>query len=279
MNEECDNVAIQQYCADRKLFDMLDIKCSSGNVYDNENINSEVPMVVGYKLRNIYKLGENYEMFNYSSDEVMTVKIVGLLEPGSTIPSLYNIGSSLNLDYAVFMPISNNLINNFANLDMAINSTVIFTDDETNLLNISKKSAELNLFSMQYNSIQSNIDGYLEYLNEKLQSRIMTIGIISVFSIGSMILNLFTLISRKRKEFSIHLMMGAIRKDIMMQLVCHIGILFVPAIIICLIIEGFNSTFLYTVIFSALLMIILLILPIMRIKRMDIATMLQKGEM
>lgn len=266
-----------QYFTDDLFFKMIDIQLYKGTFPEEYKSQSDItPVVIGYNLKNQYTLGEEYQVCDCSSAQNIKVKIVGILKNNSTIPSLYEIGSSESLDNAVIFPITDRYLSDLANLDMAINSTVVFTDDKNDLMSIEKKSAKLGLFSIQYQSIQDNINDYLTILKDKLQNRLVLIGIISCFAIFSMILNMLNLISKKKKDFSIHFMTGATKGDIISQVIIQVLILFIPAVVILLIYSGFSYTSLISFAFSLILIFLVVILPVKRLDKDDMITIYHK---
>ena len=266
-----------QYFTDDLFFEMLDIQLFKGTFPKESDSQSGVtPVIIGYNLKNQYQLGEEYQVCDCSSAKNVKVKIVGVLKNNSTIPSLYEIGSCESLDNAVIFPITDRYLSDFANLDMAINSTVVFTDDKNDLISIEKKSAELNLFSIKYQSIQDNINDYLTILEDKLQNRLILIGIISCFAIFSMVLNMLNLISKKKKDFSIHFMTGATKLDIIRQVIIQVMILFIPAAAILLIYSGLSYTSLISFAFSLVLIFLVVFLPVKMLDKDDIITIYHK---
>ena len=266
-----------QYFTDHLFYEMLNIQLFAGTYPKVYKSQFEVtPVVIGYNLKKQYQLGKEYQIFDCSSEKNIEVKIVGILKNNSTIPSLHEIGSSESLDDAVLFPITDRYLNDFANLDMAINATVVFTNDKNDLISIEKKSAKLGLFSMQYQSIQDNINDYLAILKDKLQNRLILIGIISCFAIFSMVLNMLNLISKKKKDFSIHFMTGAIRLNIISQVIIQVLILFIPAFIILLLYSGLSYTSLISFAFSVALIFLVVFLPVKRLDKDDIITIYHK---
>lgn len=60
----------------------------------------------------------------------------GILENQTTIPSINSIGETESLDHAIILPIVKDFSSDFANVDMLINSTVVFTKDPHELRKI-----------------------------------------------------------------------------------------------------------------------------------------------
>lgn len=268
---------LMEYFTDELFFEMLDLKLCRGDL-EAETTKGVTPVIIGYELKDMYELDEEYEIFDHSLNEDRKIKVVGVLEQDSTIPSLYEIGCTQTLNYAILFPITEEYLNDLANLDMAINSTVVFSGDEAGYTNIEDKSAQLNLFSMKYNSMQSNINDYLEILENKLENRFLTIVIIAIFSISSMSLNMLTLIAKKKKDFAIHIMLGATKQNIIRQIICQILILFIPAVLIAGVCYGFTNVWLYSIFFSSLLTLIVVIVPIIKIYKTNIIVVYQRGD-
>lgn len=277
-NKIYDGENIIQYFADKYYFKILGIEFYKGDFLEEVSNKQVIPVVIGYDLRNKYAMGREYKIFNCALNTYQKVKVTGILEPNATNPSLFQIGSSDRLSKSIIFPITDDYMTDLANLDMAINATVIFSTKKEKLKRIEQKSAEYNLFSMNYGSIDKNIQEYREILDDKLKSRVITIGVILLFSMSSMILYLLELIELKRREFAIHLILGAKKSDIFLQIVYHIGILLLPALCISYIWVEEKITYLFLAIFTVMLCLVTVVVPIVKIKNKNIIMLYQKGE-
>lgn len=154
--EKIQGNTIIQSTANKRFFESYDIKVIEGTMFNESDFTSNsdiIPIVVGYNLKDRYKIGQTYLERDLDTNKDITYKVIGILEYNSSYPSLVDIGKETDLNYTFFKPLNINLVNEFSSIDMAISSTVIFTKDQKDVRDIEEKSAELGLFSMEYKPI------------------------------------------------------------------------------------------------------------------------------
>lgn len=131
---------------------------------------------------------------------------------------------------------------------------------------------------MKYHSINANIKSYGSFITEKLRVRFMAMIIILFFSIFSMILNILTMISRMSRDFSVHIMLGATKRDIVIQIVLQVFFLMIPGTLLVIGLNGFTLTTLLSLLLVLLILTCVVITPIHRIQKMDVITIYHTEE-
>lgn len=278
--ESVNGHSIVQASASKTFFEIYNIKVIEGRMFNEEDYtkNAEyIPIIVGYNLKDRYKVGKIYTEKDQGNKNV-TYKVIGTLENNSSYPSLTDIGREIDLNYTYFRPASVDLLNDFASLDMAINSTVIFTNNESDLRLIEKKSNDLGLFSMQYKIINDRIDDFINYFEKKILYQMFLAVIILLFAATSMALNLTTLISKKMKEFSIHIICGGGISSIIQRLLWQLMMILSVALIPALLSNGINESLIYTVTLAGFILVLIMIAPYIKIKTFSIAQLVRRNE-
>lgn len=267
----------KEYYTEDLFFTTLGLSAYQGTIHINQKYKTTIPIVVGYDLRNHYQYNHVYTI-SLTTKKNVHVIVKGILENQTTIPSINSIGETESLDHAIILPIVKDFSSDFANVDMLINSTVVFTKDPHELRKIEYLSSQLDLFSMKYHSINANIKSYGSFITEKLRVRFMAMIIILFFSIFSMILNILTMISRMSRDFSIHIMLGATKRDIVIQIVLQVFFLMIPGTLLVIGLNGFTLTTLLSLLLALLILTCVVITPIHRIQKMDVITIYHTEE-
>lgn len=280
-NEIIDGHSVVQATTTNKFFDMYSIKVIKGYMFDESDFlnNPEIiPIIVGYNLKERYKLGQTYLAKDPATNKKITYKVIGILEHNASYPSIFNIGKEVNLNYTFFKPINIKSLNDFGSLDMAISSTIIFTNDENKVNSIEKKSIELGLFSMNYRPIQEYMKDYLDIFSKKMIYQLFIAVIVLLFASISMALNLITMISKNMKEFSIHLICGGRITSILQRILWRLLIILSIALIPTVLIFGINISLIYTMITACFILLAIMIIPYIKMKKTNIAQLVRRSE-
>lgn len=259
---------IEQYTVDEKFLEMFDIKVLEGRNFSKDEMTTrkdETPLLVGYNLRNKYKLGQSYEIRDASTGENFKAIIVGILPYRCGFPSLNDLNQIHYLDYAYLKPLvvgeDGIETHEFTELDMAINKTVIFTDNEKTLSGIENKSKELGLFDIKFVKASVCIE---DFLNTFYKGFVIQIGIslfVCILAIAVMINNLLTIISKQITEFLIHKVCGGMIRTIVMRLFIQLTTVMTISFIPTIAFFGFTKAAFYAYIIGFILIIIILVYP------------------
>jgi hypothetical protein len=187
--------------------------------------------------------------------------------------------STNELNFSYIKPLANAAhLTEFSDLDMAINSTVVFSSDKTILRAIEKKSSELNLFSIHFTLIQERIDDFLDSYIKQFIYLIGTAIIILLFAMLGMVSALLSLISKNMKDYTIHILCGGRIKNVGLRLMMHVGLIFIIPLISCAFLVGFNLAFIYTIILSLAICIAVLLLPMYKLYFTSVSQMIRRSE-
>lgn len=272
---------VDQYYTETELFENFAIRFieGEGNLEYREGSSDPIPLIVGYDLRKEYKLGQTYKENDFVTGEPLKYKVVGILEQNSTIPSLYNIGETVSLDQAFIQPILERDLADLATLDMAISSTIIFTQDQTILDDFVLKSSELDLFELNYSTIEENIRDYAEKAMEEMKWLILIIAIMLAFTGLSLIVSLNNLFEKKKREFAIHMMYGASRIRVLSRVIFYVAFLYLPAIGVLFIKYGVNHITGLVLLGIVILILISVFPTYLRLLKLDICQVKNQGEL
>lgn len=228
---------IQEIVITEKFLDVFNLSLSEGRKFEKNdftNPDSNLPIMVGYYLKDTYKLGETYEFVHGGTGELFTGTIVGILEKNSNYYELNNSNVSISLDYAYIIPQNIKDMSNlsFSDLDMA----------ETRLVVFGEKNDIQKIFSQKspIDVILINVNEKINYVLEIQRNSIIYVGSIAVmfliFSLAVVSIGYSRLFKKQQKEYRVHLFCGASKRNIVFRFILLsfimlvIGVIFVGVV-------------------------------------------------
>lgn len=279
-----DGMQIEQITANENFFDIFKLETYEGELFDRDDYslasNEVIPIVVGYGLKDTYEIGKTYDMYDCGNGWDMKCKVIGVLKRNSCFYKISNITEEINLNYSYIKPLMiNNLTSmSFSDLDMAINSTIYFTGNVSELNKIINKSAELDLFMLSIEKAEESIDEFADLVRDKINYNIIISVIILFFCATGMIANLSSMISKKMREFAIHILCGGVYKHIVYRLGLQILIQILAAIIPAVLILGVRVEVAYAFVFGILICLAIIAAPIYKLYSISISQMVRREE-
>lgn len=186
-NEEMyKNNYVYQTNTDKYFFDLYNLKTYKGRNFVNSDLNDNdniEPVIVGYELQHKYKLNNVYQEVDYNTGKDFRFEVVGVLEKNTSVPSLVFVGSEKNLDYYYFRLITEDNLNEFPSLHMALDSKVVFSEKESEIDMIEKKSEDLDLFNLNFKKVEDNITNYILSIRDGMYIALFLLFVLIVVSI------------------------------------------------------------------------------------------------
>ena len=228
---------MQEIVITEKFLDVFKLSLSDGRKFEKVDfVNTETnrPIIVGYYLKDIYKLGETYEFVHGGTGEVFIGTIIGTLEKNSNYYELNNYNVPISLDYAYIIPQNMEDMSNlsFSDLDMAETRLVVF-GEKNDLQKIFSQNSPIDIELI-------NVNDKINYVLEIQRNSIIYVGIIALFflsfSLVVVSIGYSRLFKKQQKEYRIHLFCGATRRSIVFRfimlsyIVLTVGIIFVGVI-------------------------------------------------
>lgn len=279
-----DGIEIQQYTANRGFFEIFNIEYAAGSGFSQEDYAGDcsdvIPIVVGYKLQDYYQLGKTYDLLDCGSGTPITCKVVGILKNNSVFYNLYFLNKPVNLNYSFIKPLMDQNISSmsFSDIDMAISSSVFFTENDKPLQDIATLSQNLGLFSYKVETTQNAIDWYVSNVIEQVEYQLSIALIILLFAGIGMSTNLTLMFTKGLKEYSIHMLCGCRQADLIKRFLIYAFILNFVAIIPAIVVFGFNLTILYTLLISLFVSIVVVFPTLKTIFSTSTSDMLRRSE-
>ncbi|MED4344921.1 MULTISPECIES: ABC transporter permease [Heyndrickxia] len=268
---------ILQASTDLYFFELFNIKTVMGRNFTKDDLtpkDDNVPIIVGFELKDKYKLNHTYNMIDPNTGEKIKYKVVGVLKNNESRPSFYDIGYNYSLNYTYFRLLDTSSLDSFANLDMALGSLVVFSKDAAKVKEIEKKSAELNLFDMNFQKVSNNVSNYLKQVKKGLfisLSLLIGIIVIAILTTGNKIL---LILKANARDYLIRMCCGATARDLFIEFFLQLSFLDLIALLPTIVyIVKYNSSpmgLLIAVICNVMINMVLLSIPLHRLKKQSL---------
>ena len=262
------------------IISLKTIKGRNFEDYDFIDSKSYIPILIGYNLKDSYDVGKIYDMFDSVTGYPIKCKVIGILEYNSSFISI-NYGVQDYLNNSIISPIKAKDIsemNDFSELDLSINNSIIITDNIENLRDIEKKSQNLNLFSINYIPLKDIVEQNLVLSKNKIYYTLFICIIILIFSLIGIITSLLSLINRHIHDFSIHILCGARIRNIIFRISMEILLVETLALIPLLFFSTPNLATLFTILLIFIIDILILIFPIIKLYDSKIISMIKRRQ-
>lgn len=283
-NDEDGYKIINSLQCSSNFFDSFDIKLSMGDLSEFINVTKldskemegkTIPIVLGDSYRGIFNLNDIIQT------KFRSYKVVGFLEQ-----------NQFYLDKGIYDPSRAKSLNDFMIVPSPINIVVA---NVNNAILISNNSENIDFHSIQkdidelakkydvklsINDPKENIDSFVEMINYDANIKILLAYLVMFFVVIGLLAIFSNRINARRKEFSLHIMHGAIYKDIYIRiflehlylLILSIGIAFyylqkTQAKIIMDVIIFDLGAFVRTTLIILVIMFIVSIVPIYNISK------------
>lgn len=280
---------------DKSFFDTFKFDISSGRFFEDNDFNSSeiTPIILGYNYKNYFCLGDIVNYFDEYQNCEKKLKVIGFLQKDCYFyqhtlspDSVFNLN-----DYIVFpiKPINNtidqeNLKINYLN---KFSDTMIISDKDSFTLQnlIQNKSNDLNLINIQIKSGESMINSYKDIANTQKKFSICIFLIIIFFTSTNIIATYTNYVVKRKKQFGIHILCGATIEDIFQRIFMEICILIVSSNILMYIVSYIlnknkmfysHKSIIVTTAISIVLIIMLSVIPLIKINRIKLSTLIRE---
>ncbi|SFS03630.1 hypothetical protein [Anaeromicropila populeti] len=275
---------INEKVASKNFFDTFHIGAYKGRLFSNEDFTSNndvIPVVIGFNLRNQYKIGQEYKFSHGGTGMQYRGIVVGILDYNSCYPDLYYIGINNNLNNSFFFPMSDGFINkcfSLSDFHMAIDSTVLITDNLSNIKSIEKFGNNIDLLNISYKMYKEFMSDYINHVLPQIMYEFMVASIIFIFAVSGMSASLSLYIRKNVKNYAIHLICGARISDLVKQLFYQIFMAMLIPMMFSVYFFGFGEKFIYSIIISTLIIILTAVLPVKLLYTCKISQLTRRDE-
>lgn len=193
-------IARKQTFIDSDMYDLYNFRIDKGRNFTKDDFQSNdvIPMIVGYDIKDDYKIGEIYT-FGRDDKKDIQAKVIGYFSKDQNFASLLELTDTTN--NALLMPISGNLIkNNFieSDFDMYLNGTVFELKNDEDVRKIEALINDTKFYNVELKKFHDVLDDFKnKYIKPNNRMLIIFISVDIVLLAGIVLLELTS--SRKNK--------------------------------------------------------------------------------
>ncbi len=193
-------IARKQTFIDSDMYDLYNFRIDKGRNFTKDDFQSNdvIPMIVGYDIRDDYKIGEIYTFGRVDKKDIQA-KVIGYFSKDQNFASLLELTDTTN--NALLMPISGNLIkNNFieSDFDMYLNGTVFELKNVEDARKIEALINDTKFYNVELKKFHDVLDDFKnKYIKPNNRMLIIFISVDIVLLAGIALLELTS--SRKNK--------------------------------------------------------------------------------
>lgn len=192
--------ARKQTFIDSDMYHLYNFRIDFGRNFTEDDFQSKdvIPMIVGYDIKNDYKIGEIYN-FGRGDKKDIQAKVIGYFSKDQNFASLLELVDTTN--NALLMPISENLVkNNFieSDFDMYLNGTVFELKNDEDARKIEALINDTKFYNVEIKKFHDVLDDFKnKYIKPNNRMLIIFISVDIVLLAGIALLELTS--SRKNK--------------------------------------------------------------------------------
>lgn len=257
------------------FFKYFDMDLAEGHYFNQEDYtsNSEiVPVILGYDYKDVLNISDTFEDISG-----ITYKVAGFLKYNMNYIDIMATREFINLNNMMLIPLNENKLISNTDYDAVINRAYIIPEAESVLADIVNYAADLNTYSFAYKSMNEQIEYVIMDKEKWIQTQLFLAVLVALFTIVSFIVTFLQFIEQNMYEFGVHYLNGATNKDIMMRIVFQVVPFIVVGDIVSITFSGFDYSGWLTIIASILLLFVVCIIPVLKIYRLDVTSILRWG--
>lgn len=268
----------------KDFFNMFGISVSRGRVFSDSEYEHEAsicPVVIGAELEKKYKLNEVYKFENGGLGTEFKGKVIGVLSKNSMYYNLNNINMPIYLDNSYIVPVNTNYNTekfSFSDYDMALSHMVIFDNSTDKMEQISKALSALNLFDINFISADEQTQEILHNVADEMLMQFMLAIFILIFTLVCINISFHKMIIQNMYEYGIHMICGATVQDLIRRFFLFVYTIIGIALVLVIIITCDYITAIISVLFGLVLGIIVLIYPFVKLRKLAIIQIVNRGE-
>ena len=192
--------ARKQTFIDSDMYHLYNFRIDFGRNFTEDDFQSKdvIPMIVGYDIKNDYKIGEVYN-FGRGDKKDIQAKVIGYFSKDQNFASLLELTDTTN--NTLLMPISKSLVkNNFteSDFDMYLNGTVFELKNDEDAQKIEALINDTKFYNVELKKLHDVLDDFEnKYIKPNNRMLIIFISVDIVLLAGIALLELTS--SRKNK--------------------------------------------------------------------------------
>ncbi|GAB1810855.1 ABC transporter permease [Priestia megaterium] len=236
-SESLDNFSLQLKTISEDYNKFYNLTTRSGRFFTHKDFittSSIIPVVIGSKLANKYKLGETFTLLNTSNNVNEKYKVIGVLDNNSSITSVYNLDTKNYLNFAIIRPFRDIDVSkiNILQLSAGFQDLLIYDSEKIKVNDLSSLAKKDDFFNMKFYSIDENIKEFFELYKTRAITLAIFTGILLLITCLLIIWNTINSVESLKFDLSIRSFLGLSFKDIKISLCIYKILLFMISAIL-----------------------------------------------
>lgn len=267
---------VRYHTATESFFALYGLTAGEGRLFSKDEYMTTgdvTPVVIGYDLRESFKLGQEYYFDNPTGGGGFQGLIIGVLNKNSEYFRMNNISVNENLDSSYIVPFGPGMCTPdraVSDYDMALSSLVLFLDNPQTEELINKRIQDMNLF--QYSLVDVD-DAADEALDER-QKTILAVSMLSL-TIAVVVLATAYLVFRRiirvhEKEIGVRVLCGASLRRITAEIARIAGVLIAVAMLPAIVLAETWREALACIGCAGILFLLILCIPVHLIRKLSV---------
>ena len=240
------------------FFQIYQLKIEGDMTQLKKSSKEKIPAIVGSSFQKMYQLHD----IIYDSND-LAYEIVGFLEEGAYYIAPGERREPVYLDQFILKLSEIDPEDSVDLLDYFVTTYYIIKGKD--LMDLS-----INNFSFQMNAITEDIKDEL-ILNGSIMA------ILFIFCLVAMTGNVLQFISDAKREFAVHMMCGASKGAVIFRIIMQMWCIYISSAVFVILIKKASKTTFMSLVFSAVYILLLCLLPIWILKRQTIQTLYKKS--
>ena len=260
--------------------ELYQIDVKQGRMFLNEELDGHIeeekaiPVLVGEKLAKKYPIGT--KLTNQALDQSI-FEIVGILKDGAFYLNPSTDQEIISLDSSFVVPWipKDSLNSGYRNINL-FHVMQLETDNPEVLKEISLKSKELGLFDLEFISFKEQIEVVEEYYQSVYMRDCAMLMALLLYCIVGSITMLLQYINTHMRYASIHMLCGAVQRDISLQMLVQISTPILIGLVLVLIVFRNIFAMIAGIIFGIILLSIILAIPVFIWNRLQVSQIFKR---
>lgn len=255
------------------FFQYFNMDISEGSLFTENDYNSKdktIPAVLGWDFQGKIKVGQTL-----TDVGGIKYKIIGILKKDMSYIDIMSSRDFQKMDNMMLLPLNENHLITNPDLDAVINKAYIIPKKETQLKKIIEYAAELNTYSFAYKSMREQVKFVIHDKQKWIQMQVFLSTLVMIFTFISFTISFLQFIDKNMYEFGVHFLSGSTKKDLVARIMLQVFPFILIADVISISIAGTLISKGITILISILLGIFVCIIPILKISKLEVSSILR----
>ncbi len=253
------------------FFQIYQLKIEGDMTQLKKSSKEKIPAIVGSSFQKMYQLHD----IIYDSND-LAYEIVGFLEEGAYYIAPGERREPVYLDQFILKLSEIDPEDSVDLLDYFVTTYYIIKGNDF-MEKVVEKSRDKDLMDLSINNFSFQMNAITEDIKDELILNGSIMAILFIFCLVAMTGNVLQFISDAKREFAVHMMCGASKGAVIFRIIMQMWCIYISSAVFVILIKKASKTTFMSLVFSAVYILLLCLLPIWILKRQTIQTLYKKS--